>query len=89
MGDRIERVILYGSVARGDHGPASDVDLVVVAEDKMAVRRALRPVRADLAREGEPLVSAMIFTPEEFARFPETGIAFYQDVLDEGEVLVA
>lgn len=32
-GDRLERVILFGSQARGDAGPESDIDLLVVLED--------------------------------------------------------
>ena len=31
-GERILKIILIGSVARGDFGPDSDVDIVVVAE---------------------------------------------------------
>ena len=34
FGTRIERVVLFGSVARGTDGPESDVDLVVVADDR-------------------------------------------------------
>jgi predicted nucleotidyltransferase len=32
-GDRLERVVLYGSCARGDHRPDSDYDIAVFIED--------------------------------------------------------
>jgi uncharacterized protein len=32
-GDRLERVVLYGSRARGDHRPDSDYDLAVFIKD--------------------------------------------------------
>ena len=31
-GTRLKRVVLYGSRARGDHGPESDYDILVVLE---------------------------------------------------------
>lgn len=32
-GARLKRVVFYGSRARGDHGPESDYDLIVMLED--------------------------------------------------------
>ena len=32
-GDRLERVVLYGSRARGDHRPDSDYDIAVFIQD--------------------------------------------------------
>ncbi len=32
FGDRLRRVVLYGSYARGDHDAESDVDLLIVAD---------------------------------------------------------
>jgi len=33
LGDRLVSVVLFGSVARGDAGPHSDIDLLIVAHD--------------------------------------------------------
>ncbi len=53
------RVVLFGSVARGDDGPDSDIDLLVVVGDDAdlhaTARAAVRAV-ADLAPEVEPVV---------------------------------
>ena len=35
-GDRVERVILFGSRARGDAHPDSDYDLLVVTDERMS-----------------------------------------------------
>jgi uncharacterized protein len=32
-GDRLERIVLFGSRARGDHGPESDYDIAVFLKD--------------------------------------------------------
>ncbi len=88
LNERVHRVVLYGSVARGEAGPGSDVDLVVVAEDKRQVREALGPILGAVMRRGGPVVSTMVFTPAEYARFPQHHTSFYRDVL-EGETLVA
>ncbi len=60
-----ERIILFGSHARGTAGPDSDVDLLVVmpvigskSEMQLEIRRALRGIRAP--------VDIVVSTPEEF-----------------------
>jgi predicted nucleotidyltransferase len=62
---RPERVILFGSHARGEGGPDSDVDLLVVMpvsgakrEKQLEVRRVLRGIRVP--------VDVIVTTPEDF-----------------------
>jgi predicted nucleotidyltransferase len=61
--DKLVSVVLFGSLARGDAGDRSDVDLLIICEDLPGSRwerydlfhRALAPLRGlleDLAREG-------------------------------------
>jgi predicted nucleotidyltransferase len=63
--------ILFGSVARGDEDPNSDVDLLVVFPDKRrasAWRERLRDLEAEvLARFGNP-VQALVYTARQVAR---------------------
>jgi hypothetical protein len=72
-GERIERVILFGSVARGDHREDSDIDLLVVTRDtSWAFRLQLASEAVDvLLREGL-YISAKPMDPEEFERTKET-----------------
>lgn len=88
-GQDIERIILYGSVARGEAGPESDVDLVIVARDFLTVHRALTPLLGDLLVADAPLVSAMVLTMEQFVEMQRRNTTFYRTLVREGELLVA
>jgi len=80
------RIILFGSHARGDAGPGSDVDLLVVlpqVADKrkttVEIRRALCdfPVAKDI----------VVTTPEEIARRGDLVGTVLRPALREGKVL--
>jgi len=61
-----ERVILFGSYARGGAGPDSDVDLLVVMPVKKSKR--ITAVEIGVALNDIPLAKDIIVTtPEEFA----------------------
>lgn len=61
--DRIEFGFVYGSVARGEEGPASDVDLMIVGQVSFReVIGALQRAQQQLAREVNPTV----YSPREF-----------------------
>lgn len=82
---QVSGVCLYGSVARGDAGPHSDLDLLVVGEDP-----DLRPssMRRALGLSGsEPRVSIVYHTPDTLNRYIETGSRFLLHVQLEGEIL--
>jgi predicted nucleotidyltransferase len=93
LGDRLVSVVLYGSVARGDCTPSSDVDLLIVAEGLPPSRRArnrmlveieeeLFPVFASLYRSGRYIdVSTKIKTPEEAARFTPLYLDLTEDAV--------
>jgi len=93
LGDRLISVVLYGSVARGDCTPSSDVDLLIVAEGLPPSRRArnrmlveieeeLFPVFALLYRSGRYIdVSTKIKTPEEAARFTPLYLDMTEDAV--------
>lgn len=60
-----EKVILFGSMARGDATPDSDVDLLVVVRE-VDDRRALRiAIRRELAGMGLPK-DVVVLTVDEF-----------------------
>ncbi len=57
------RLVLFGSRARGDAGPDSDVDLLVVLPDRIntvATREAARDAVYDFALESDYVFSALV-----------------------------
>jgi len=82
---RAERVILFGSHARGDATEDSDVDLLVVAPTKerffermASVRRLIRDLR-----DGLP-VSPIVLTPVELEKRRQAGDPFVREILETG-----
>jgi len=60
-----DRIILFGSHARGDAGPDSDVDLLVVMPVEGSKREKQLEVRMALGRLGVP-VDIILSRPEDF-----------------------
>ncbi len=83
-----DRVILFGSYARGTAGPDSDVDLLVVMpvrgskrEQQLAIRRALHEFRIPK--------DIIVTTPEDFAWRKEIPGTIERPAAKEGKVVYA
>ncbi len=81
-----DKIILFGSYARGNFGADSDLDLLVIVpgvkhlrEESIRVRRALRGLLAP--------VDLVMATPEQIARLGNVAGMIYQSALSEGKVL--
>ena len=84
---KLKLAILYGSFARGDWKPGSDVDLLVVAEGLPPDPRDRWDLIATLV-EGLP-IEPHAFTPGEFEEMVRHGRMTAADALTEGLVLHA
>ena len=74
-------VVLYGSCARGEDGPESDVDLLIVGK---------RVEKMDLTRYEGLLgrrINTIVFDPQEWEEKAEEDKAFYERILVDGIVL--
>lgn len=69
LASRIERAFIFGSVARGEEGPRSDIDLMVVGDvDFDDVVVAVYPLQERLGRE----INSIVLTPAKYrARMKE------------------
>lgn len=79
------KIFLFGSLARGDVGGWSDIDLLVIAEDlpeRFLDRFTLVCESLDLPGE----VDVLLYTPEEIERMRE-GNPFIKRALREGVLL--
>jgi predicted nucleotidyltransferase len=84
-GSRFNKLILFGSYARGDFREDSDVDFMVVLNDeKVAGGREVsfvRKIMSNLSLEYNKLVSIL---PTNDIRFNESSLPFYKIVRKEG-----
>jgi predicted nucleotidyltransferase len=86
----VREVILFGSYARGDQRPESDLDLCVVAEDAEDQFAAVAAMRRELwGHEGLFAVSLIPITPARLAEKRALGDYFFATVLREGRRIAA
>ena len=92
FGDKLDKVILYGSYARGDHGDESDIDIMVLAniprEDACRSDNELNKLANRLGLEHDIMVSLFIKDCETFYKFLPVE-PFYKNVMREGVLLSA
>jgi predicted nucleotidyltransferase len=81
-----EKIILFGSRARGDARPDSDIDLLVIKESTEP--GYLRDAALYLALAGlNAPVDVMTYTPEEVSDWSEVPLAFITTAVREGKVV--
>ena len=80
------QVILFGSHARGDARPDSDVDLLVVMPDGSDLRRAWDEAYGSLSGMGIPK-DIVITSPTEIARRGHIAGLILRPALREGKIL--
>ncbi len=80
-----ERIILFGSAARGELGPNSDVDVLVIKSG--AERRKLAMAIYEKLIGVGCAVDVVVATPEDIARYGECPALVYEPALREGKVV--
>ena len=80
------RIILFGSHARGDATPDSDIDLLVVLSDATDKRQAAIEIRRAL-RDLPVSKDIIVTTPDEIARRGDLIGPVLRPALREGKVL--
>ena len=83
-----EQIILFGSYARGQAGPDSDVDLLVVMPVSGSKRKIAMEIDLALAGSGLPK-DVIVVTPEEVARLRDIVGTIVYPALREGKVMYA
>ena len=79
------RIILFGSAARGEMGPHSDVDLLVIA-DCDSKRRLTNRIYRRLYGVGSA-VDAVVVSPRDIERYGDSHTLVIKAALTEGRVI--
>jgi predicted nucleotidyltransferase len=81
-----ERIILFGSYARGEENDDSDLDLLVIVRDASSPRRESTRIRRALRGLLVP-IDVIVATPEHIDRYRDSIGLIYRAALQEGIVL--
>ena len=83
-----ERIILFGSAARGEMRRNSDLDLLVVKRGRFNRGRLIEAIYRNL-RGADAAVDVIVVTPQEVERYRDTYCLIIAPALREGRVVYA
>jgi len=81
-----KKIILFGSYARGEARPTSDLDLLVIADSTIPRHRRSATLYGALSKILLPM-DIVVFTPEEVQEWSGVRQAFVTTAVREGRVL--
>lgn len=87
FGPRLERVLLYGSYARGDQDEESDIDVMALVdlprEQLETYRRAISRLSTDIDLQHDVFLSIKLQDSDTFHRWADT-LPYFRNVMKEG-----
>ena len=83
---RPEKIILFGSTARGDRGSDSDLDLLVIKSGDYNPRTVAADIYMKLYGVGQA-VDLIVVTPEQVRKYANSPYLVLHPALHEGKVL--
>lgn len=83
--ERTLQMILFGSKARGDSRPWSDIDiLIVVDQDDWQLSHAISTLGARVSLEYDVLIGPRVIAQERWEHMKQRRFGLYQNVVTEG-----
>lgn len=80
-----EKIVMFGSAARGEMGPDSDLDLLVIKAGKYNYWRMINHIRKELP--GGIPVDVVLATPEQVERYRNSHCMVICPAMREGKVI--
>ncbi|MFQ6052589.1 MAG: nucleotidyltransferase domain-containing protein [Candidatus Hydrothermarchaeota archaeon] len=87
LGDKVDSIIVYGSVARKNATKESDIDILIISDEKSKIEDRVSDIRAEIDLEYDTLITLIYLTPKELEHRIRVGSPFIEDVLTQGVVL--
>ena len=81
-----EKIVLFGSAARGTMGPDSDYDFLVIKKGKFNYWRVINTIQEHLHGK-EAAVDVVLVTPEDVERYRDSHCLVICPALKEGKVV--
>lgn len=86
VSDSVEKIILFGSQARGDSTADSDIDILVVVDvpqEKLSkIKRTMRNLTSKISLEQDEVVSLLVSDKREYDTMADT--LFYRNIARDG-----
>ncbi len=87
LSDKLYKVVLYGSYARGDYTPESDIDIMIVLncpkEEVLSYRKEISRLSSRIGLEHDIMVSILLRDKESFENGKKI-LPFYQNIMKDG-----
>jgi uncharacterized protein len=85
LGERLRRIVLFGSKARGDFDEDSDLDLAILVHDlDRQSKRQIIDVVAEVELELLTVLSTLVMSTSDFERMKKREIRLAEDIEREG-----
>jgi predicted nucleotidyltransferase len=83
LDDRVEKAVLFGSYARGNQVPGSDVDIMIVLKDwKKGDQSKVSKIASKYFEEENVFISPKLITADELEQ--KKDYSFFQEIREEG-----
>ena len=82
---RPEKIVIFGSVARGTAGPDSDIDMLIVMNTELSYYRRTAPIHVAM-RNFPVAMDIFVLTPEEYDRLKDDEYSFASEIHKTGKV---
>jgi predicted nucleotidyltransferase len=84
-GDRIKKIIVFGSYARGEAKEDSDIDVLVITTGRrFEMQKDLSEIVVDILLKTGIYISAKALSIEEYNFMKKINTGFYQNIAREG-----